>query len=551
MNAHFRIKVMVLSLSVVILVSGSLPSSAQTTPTQLDLSKDRVEIEHQIFPEQAPEQAIQADSISKENEPANPKIRDFAQREDQSETLRQHISFDAKPDERLLQLTPTDPQSLIDVTNEILEKEIELLKLNTNFRIATTDKGRAKPWRIFSYNLLGSGAATAGITTIASERWRTWRRTATANRNTLKAGPTLLLISHSIIAAGVVLEATRDAVGDYKQRKRGLDAKTTKKQAMELKDAINEKLTRRDSLLANLQDDDKAIAVAEGQVLRDLRDMALAEYCQFHVRAAKRKTARNVSYLNGFSAATTGGYLGSLCGLLAVAERNPRLAGPAGIGFTISGANIATGPILGRASANLAGSFAKRRLNQDLGPFAPSEFKEHLNLLKTGSLREDPSLKTRIAIYQDVDALLRRQAEMNAAEKKKADKEFIERCLFNAAIGGTKIGWGCQLSNAGFNFRAGPSPKAPTLPVKFGGKTVQVPIGKKPLSPSELFSKRVAQGATTYIPGTSLWILDTLQARTRGEMDLYAMGAQDALPYQKLNARMNELNAMENKLKGQ
>lgn len=537
-----------------VLIFGSLPSSAQDQSPRLDLSTDD-QMRHQVLPEGArpADHPIQTDSTNNVPDGAkpSPRIEDRVQSDQEVQTLQQHISFDAKPDEVAHRLTPADMQSLITLTNEILEKEIELLQLNTDFRIATTESGWAKPWRVFSYNLLGSGAATAGITTIAAERWRTWRTPAAANRNTLKAGPTLLLISHSIIAAGVLAEATSDAIADCKQCKRGFDRKTTKKHAIELKDAIDEKLTQRDSLVANLAENDKALALAEGQVLRDLRDRALSEYCQFDVRAAKRKTARNVAYLNGFSAATTGGYLGSLCGLLAVANRNPRLAGPAGIGFTISGANIATGPILGRMTANVAGSLAKRRLNRDIGTFAPPEFKAHFDLLKKSSLQDDPNFNTRIAIYQDVDALLRRQAEMNAAEKKKADKEFIERCLFNAAIGGTKIGWGCQLANAGFGFHAGPAPKAPTLPVKFGGKTVQVPVGKKPLSPSQLFSKRVAQGATTYIPGTSLWILDTVQSRTRGEMDLYTMGAQAALPHQKLNARMNELNMMQKKLKGQ
>jgi hypothetical protein len=267
------------------------------------------------------------------------------------------------------------------------------------------------------------------------------------------------------------------------------------------------------------------------------------------VRAARRKAARNFAYLNGFSAATTGGYLGSLCGLLAVAERNPRLAGPAGIGFTISGANIVSGPILGRAIASIAGKITKRRLARDLGATGPAQLQDHFGVLKQASLRDDANLIARMAIYEELDGLFKNQAQMNSAEKKKGDKEFYERCLFNAAIGGTKMAWGIQLANAGFNFHPGPAPKAPTIPVKVAGKTVRVQVGRKPKSAGELFAKRVAQGSTSYIPGTSLWIVDTLQARARAEMDIYTMGAQVALPHQKLDSRKNKLDGLAQKLK--
>lgn len=460
------------------------------------------------------------------------------------------ISYDTPPADMPALRQGPETSRIVALTNEALLKEIELLKLNTNFRMSSTDKGRAKPWRVFLYNMSASSVATAGITTIAAERWRTWQRPATANRTTLKAGPTMLLISHSIIAGGLLFEAALDLINDHKQRGRGLDAKSTKKRVIELRDAIDQKLAERDSALASLSEQDRAIAVAEGLVLKDIRNMALAEYAQFHVRSSKRKAGRNFAYFNGFSAATTGGYLGSLCGLLAVAERNPRLAGPAGIGFTISGANIATGPILARATANIAGKITKSRINRELGSFAPAQLQDHFSLLKQNSLRDDPGLNTRIAIYEEVDAIFKRQAQMNTAEKKRADKEFIERCMFNAAIGGTKMAWGIQLANAGFSFHPGPAPKAPTVPVTVGGKKVNVPVGKAPKSQGQLFAQRVAQGSTTYIPGTSLWMIDTLQARTRGEMDVYTMGSQDALPHQKLNKRMSQLDGIESKLKG-
>lgn len=284
------------------------------------------------------------------------------------------ITFEATPDDMpaLRGAQDQNPSQLDRLSNEILGYEIELLKLNTNFRMKSTDKNRIKPWRTFLYNLGGSAVATAGITTIAAERWRTWRKPATASRTALKSGPIMLLTSHSIITGGILLEATLDLLNDRRIKKSGFDPKSTKKRALELVRHIDAKLKEREALLSGLNtlsQEERALAREETPVLNDMRNAALAEYLNFHVRAKKRIASRNFAYLNGFSAATTGGYLGSLCGLLAVSCRKPRLAGPAGLGFTISGANIATGPELGRLVGNCAGSLDKRSLKKDLAWF--------------------------------------------------------------------------------------------------------------------------------------------------------------------------------------
>lgn len=435
-----------------------------------------------------------------------------------------------------------------NLTNEILDEEIQLLILNTKFRVATTDKGRLKPWRTFLYNLAGAGFSTGGITTIAAERWRTLKDPAKADPKVLRAGPIMLLTSHSIIALGILLEAGLDKIGDYKQHKRGLDAKLTKKGALVLRRSIDEKMSRRDALCASLTsiaDRDRSILSAEGKVLLDLRNLALGEYSKFHIRAKRRLAARDASYVNGFASATTGGYLGSLFGLLAVTEKKPQLVGPGGIGFTISGFNIVTGPLVGRAAANVAGRLTARKLKRDLGEIAPAQLDENVSSLK--SLSPDGNVAQRLSIYESASNLLKQQGEMDRAEKKKANREFIERCLFNAAIGGTKIGWGIQSMNAGFGFHRPPAVAASGEKTE-AQKAVEAALPRFK-TPSQLFGQRIAEGATTYMVGTNLWILDTLQARTRGELDVYTMGQQAALPHQKLEGRMSKLKEMESKLK--
>lgn len=504
--------------------------------------------------------SAQAPSTIRTDENSAPAVN-----QEPAQTSNLRITYDEPASKRLDIPNSTTPSlNQVDaLSNEILGYEIELLKLNTNFRIKSTDKNRIKPWRTFLYNLAGSGVATAGITTIAAERWRTWRRPATASRTALKAGPIMLLTSHSIIAGGIILEAALDVANDRKIKKAGYDPKTMEKRALALVGKIDEKLKERDNLLVGftaLSEEERSQAAEETPVLRDMRNMAVTEFCNFHTRAKKRIAARNFSYLNGFIAATTGGYLGSLCGLLAVTARKPRLAGPAGIGFTISGANIATGPELGRLAGNIAGSFDKSHMKKDFGETPKPQLAEHLNSLRQHSNASKPAAMERLSIYDTVSSVMKKQAEMNAIEKKKADREYLERCMFNAMIGGSKMAWGIQLMNAGFSFNptlakaqataAAKKAAAAKSATKTASAAKTVVSTQRPVkTQTQLFAQRVAQGATSYIPGTSLWILDTLQARARGEMDVYTMGQQQALPHQKLAERLSKLNDVESKLK--
>lgn len=458
-------------------------------------------------------------------------------------------------------IATNDQEKLESLTNKILQKELELLRINTYFRLETTEQSRIKPWRVFAFNIAGAGASNAGITTIAAERWQTWRNPAKADRTTLKAGPLLLLIGHSIVTAGLLTEMCFDAIGDYKRKKKGFDIRTTTKKVKESQIALDQLIMEREGLMksADLTAEELRLETAEGQVLKDLRDLALVEYSKFYVRGIKRRISRDLSYFNGLASTTTGGYIGSLCGLIAVCDRKPRLAGPAGIGFILSGAFITTAPIINRYGSKLAGNLAKKKISKELGGLnakVSTQFDGDLTQLESITLHEsagvsDEQVRRRLLVYADVKEILNNQSKMDAKEKAKADREFRERLLFNAAVGGTKMGWGIQLANAGFSYHVAPPwPKITrTLPVGGSKMTVTIPRPTVPHTPAQLFSKRVAAGATTYIPGTGVWIIDALQSRARGEMEIFTMGSQQALPHQKCKQRLEKLEQLEALLK--
>lgn len=436
------------------------------------------------------------------------------------------------------------------LTKEIAQKEVELLRLNTNFRIECTRVSKWKPWRLFVYNLGASSCSDAGITSITATRWHYWTRPKSMPRSTAMAGPICLLIGHCITLGGVMTETTLDLINDYKVRKKGFDAKTTHSRVLAIKGDLDRLLADRATLLDRAQDltpSELELAKTEGTVLKDVRDLALSEYSQFFVRAHKFFGNRDTNSLMAMTAAGTGGFEGSLLGIISANKRQPRLVGPGGLGFLISGATIVATPPATRLVANLRGGLARKKIDFELDNITTksvlqldsdrSKLNQVLSRADQSERDHFTNISRRLTAYSKQSALFTAQNEMNANEKTLANKEFKERMLFAACIGGTKMSWGINLSNAGFRYH-------PRSILKPGNGKTKPKLVADP-APGKLFTKRVAIGATTYVPGTGLWILDTLQNRVRGEMRNHAMASQQNLPSSLLQERLDRVQEID------
>lgn len=445
------------------------------------------------------------------------------------------------------QIGVSSGQRLESLTTQIARKEAELLRLNTNFRIECTKVSKWKPWRLFLYNLAASSTSEAGITSISATRWHYWRQPKTLPRSTAMAGPICLLVGHCIALGGVLTESTLDIINDHKVKKNGFDIKTTHKKVLAIKSELDKLIAERDQLLANTSDlnaSELELSKAEGVVLKDVRDLSLSEYSQFYVRANKFFANRTTNALMSMTAATTGGFEGSLLGIISAAKKEPRLVGPGGIGFLISGATIVATPPVARLVANLRGGAARKKIASQLDDlttktvFQLDADRARLEqLVSSTDVSERDNLKNisrRLTAYARQNTLFAAQNKMNADEKKLADKEFRERMFYAACIGGTKMSWGINLARAGYQFHSKSILQA-------GKGTNASPKLVADAGPAKLFTKRVAIGATTYVPGTAMWIFDTLQNRVRGEVRNHALASQKNLPASILKERMDRV----------
>ncbi|MBK7839695.1 MAG: hypothetical protein IPP57_02930 [Candidatus Obscuribacter sp.] len=440
-------------------------------------------------------------------------------------------------------------------------KELELLNLNARYRVESTKTDRYKPWRTAAFNLGMYTFSNIGIDHVAYARWRTWQRPATAGKPFLEFGPSFLIAGHSIGTVGVLTEVTIDMLRARQLKKMGFDETSYRKKVATLKTEIDSLLTKRESALASTsfeEDAERQLAQKETLLLKNVRDGALNEYKNFCVRGKSFRIARNVGNLMAFGGTTTGGYMGALCGLLAISNRKPHIAGPAGIGFILSGTFIVLGPIVSKASAVISGNHLKTRISRELGTLNVNAAKdldvgrkEITALCQNNSNSANrPSQLLRNRLYELGAQSLIKDTVMADAEKQAAKKEFKEKVIANAIIGGTKIGWGAQLANAGFGFHKHATKPTEVTSIVVNGKKLPI-YSYKPKASTSLFSRRVAQGATTFIPGTAVGIIDTLQSRLRGEVRTRKLKSEGKLPAMVIGERLKKFDQLDKQLEAE
>jgi hypothetical protein len=254
-----------------------------------------------------------------------------------------------------------------------------------------------------------------------------------------------------------------------------------------------------------------------------------------------------------FTQAATGGFIGSLGNLLAVVNRKPRLAVPAGVGFTVSGAFIVLTPPVAKILSIVAANREKKAEAGFLGvnPKSMSDLDADRSALGNALANAGgglESVRTRLDIYARQKEIMDKQLLAAKAEAQLNRREFIEKCISNGIAGGTKISWGINLVVAGSDFSNTAPKAAPTLPVRLGNKLYRVPI-RTTKTPAQMFSRRVAQGATSNIAGPFVGALDAVQSRFRGEARAHKAKKNGTAPGQLLAARMKALEDMEAKLK--
>lgn len=391
-------------------------------------------------------------------------------------------------------------QAIEKIDRQIAGKEVDLLKLNAEFRTHYTAREKNKQRRMKFYDFAAGAVANAGDITLLSQFWKYHRSPGKGlvHRGRLEAGVITVLVAYSLLGTLYAAEGAGDLIADYKGKKEHFDAKSMRERVAAIKNELDKLLAERATAVAQLNDmneSERQYLSAEENVLKDFRDLGILEFSKLYIDSRKRHSARDITTIGTLAVCATGAFPGALGVLHGIKCTNIKQIGGGGIGFLISGSTLTAAPVLIHGGAAITGKIAGDRLSKELGEVQCkttqklSDDTKHLTALLSSDNRTTP-LQSKAGGYQQMSKLLQERSDFLDQDKKNQKREMIESFISYAARGGPQIAFGTCVARAGYRWNR---------------------------NAYKVF-KGVAQGATVNEVSWAIWMLDVLQKQTRNEI---------------------------------
>ncbi|MBS1995465.1 MAG: hypothetical protein JSS86_04110 [Cyanobacteria bacterium SZAS LIN-2] len=450
--------------------------------------------------------------------------------------------------------SPPVPQAglreIEELDRQIILSEIQLEKHSINFRRYNNVQGRWKGWRYFISQEANNVSTAAGLLYGLAERARIvkhpyvldavvdkkkWKIVARENhpkRSKIEGSLYPQIAGQFIGAGGSMVELGINYFHEWQCRKRGYDCRTSVKTVKELKERIDTLFARREALIASssLGRVDSAIARAEGTVLRDITNLSLEEYENFHVAAHRFKAFQDSIYLLDIAKNTVGA-AGNIVQVAANHENRPYVTGHAGVLTTVSGALIIAAPALARGWGKLVGEHHRHRLRQEVYAGAPCQLTKYdLDRKGLQTVINDKVLRGEVVsekaaalldTYEGNAAQRAKQVQLAQSELRAGTRAAQENVLLGSIVGTSKVCLGVTTMVAGYRLT----------------------------SRNHRANDVILPGNITY--ASALWVsaAENIRLRVLDEVRRKKLGAQRLLPSQVLADRLTKLEELETNLK--
>lgn len=437
-----------------------------------------------------------------------------------------------------------------ELNRQILLKEIELERFSINFRKYNNIQGRWRGWRYFAFQEANAGMTAAGLTKQLVDRQRVIENANVfhvsnsgkvsyeqngVDRVSQEKGLLLQMLGQTVGAIGSGIELGINIHHGRAAHKKGFGSKDSISFVLSLRDDIQVLFAKRARAIeaAHLEGQDLAIAQAEESVLRDITDMGLQEYFDYHIAAKKFRAFQDSLYVFDIAKNTTGA-VGNLVNIVQTHERRPHLSGGAGVLTLTSGALIMFTPLLAQGVGRVVAATHRRALRNvvaGISPHTVDELELHrrqLNiLLSAGSAGAGSSTcsSKSVALLSayDLEASQRRkQFALATREIPAGTRSATENTRAGLFVGSTKVVLGVTNVVAGWHLTHHPH-KVNSL---------------------------IQGGTVAYASGAYFAVGENLRLRIVDEVNRKRLGARFELPAQVLAEKLSALDQLETQLRG-
>ncbi len=328
------------------------------------------------------------------------------------------------------------------ITKRIMLAGIELERFSLNYRLNSGKQPKFRRLRYFAAQETGAATGLAFEIVGVREFGNGRRHPLEVSRKRLHGGIAAVGIGTVIAGSGSCLELVSNAVTAVKNRRNGFDHGAATKFVVEKVRSFDQLLQERDQLVSSHSDHPAyARALAEGRVLRDLRDAFVDEYDHFHTDMVGYSTFQNMFF--AMNIATT--VVGATAARVAYrAVTKPRLNGPANILFTVSGAIATVSPLLSSTAAKVRRTYVSQQFAKKVGGkphFDPAKLladRQQLDALAAdaqGTLVPSLPASQRLAIYGESQDRFQRQMDSETRVMRFFDKVALSSNVLGPAVG--------------------------------------------------------------------------------------------------------------------
>jgi hypothetical protein len=434
------------------------------------------------------------------------------------------------------------------LTKQTAAKIFELERLNTYFRFEGSHVSHWRKWRNFAGDEAAAQTVAAGVLVFIIYSLRGLHRGATRTvikfhglqipGKFYKLDPNTRL-EHGFITTipGIwvgVLQETYELgenfYNDWRAKQRGFDPKTTRAKATQIQHEIDRLLAERASLVdsGSSTPQERELELAEGKVLKDMRDLALNEYIDYYTRAKRIRTYENMFYLTDIAERTTG-FASLLMGLISLQKgmgaRN-RLAS-LGVLQIVSAILAPAAPINGAISSHFVRLHAQHSVEKDINGIdarTPEVFdadRKHLEdlVLNSGSSGSPvlASISGRNGLYRMEKENLEAVHALRGREHRDAKSAFWQSVGIRTFAFGNKTAFGSVAIAGGFTHLNNP----------------------------RHFDSLLLGATTPYYVTLQASSVDALRRTVQGQMLEHSDRAKGNLPKQIYKARLARLDQME------
>lgn len=376
----------------------------------------------------------------------------------------------AKPGVNVVALEERDIDR-IDKT--IMEKELDLLKLNANLKLHTLPTPWAgRRWWLFNMGGVGLTAVGAYINGFTRFAYLKKTRVNRVPKYQLPDASICRITANCIMVGGGLLEEASLVYRWWKDKRQGVSLPTMRKYADGVQNDVDALLAKREVLVAELPagSNERKLYESEGKVLRDIRELGVNEFVRYYSDSKSATAFFATSYFWAAASnfiAGAGGIVGYQASLTrrGTARQRTRRGGVGGIADIISGSMNQATPLVVRLAAWAAEHDARHKLckaldcKEETHLDALHAHQEELhNLVSTTPELQVHGTVLKDSVFAHETQIFDEHEKIRLGDKAAKKRRLVSQMIFFTGIGAPKLVNGIGTTTAAFHWTA-PSQK--------------------------------------------------------------------------------------------